>query len=81
MNDRRRSDDQLIRPMFYAGLFCFAVAAALALIIVLKGGTFTTAIALLIGFFTLIGGLMMPTQRVVSAIRFWRRSNGDESKP
>jgi len=76
---QRRDSDQLVRPMFYAGLFCFFIAATLAVIVVLKGGAFTWILACLIGFFVLIGALLMPTERVVRGLRIWRSGNGSSS--
>lgn len=74
---KRRESDQLVRPMFYAGLFCFAVAALFGAIVLLKGVTVTWILAAFIGFFLLIGALLMPTERVVRGLRIWRRGNGN----
>jgi hypothetical protein len=74
---QRRDSDQLVAPMFYAGILCILIGAGLAAAIILTKGTFTTPAVIVISVFAGGGLLLMPTHRVISAIRFWRRGNGD----
>lgn len=76
----RRSDDQLIVPMFIVGIGCLLIAGGLALTMILTKTAFTTPVVLVISLFGGGGLLLMPTHRVIAAIRFWRRTNGDSPK-
>lgn len=73
---QRRSSDQLVGPMFVVGVICFLIAGAIALLTVWKGASFSTPIVIVIAVFAVIGGLLMPTDRVLRGLRIWRR-NGD----
>lgn len=70
---RRRASDQLVVPMFLAGVICLLIAGAIALITALKGAAFTTPIVIAIGIFAFAAGLLMIPEPVLRAIGIWRR--------
>lgn len=80
MTDRRRADDQLVVPMFIAGCGCLAIAGGLAGALVLTKTPFTPAIVTVIVVFAVGGLLLMPTHRILLALRAWRK-NGDIKPP
>lgn len=74
---RRRAEDQFVGPLFWVGVGCIAVAAAIALIVLAKGITITWVVVVFIGAFLLLGGLFMPTDRVLRGLRIWRKNDGN----
>lgn len=75
---RRRAEDQLVAPMFYVGILCLLIAGALTTILALTKTPFTWPVVVVIIVFAVIGGLLMPTDRVLRGLRIWRKNgNGD----
>ena len=73
---RRRAEDQLVGPMFYVGVLLFLIAGAMTLIFALTKTAFTWPVVAVILAFAVIGGLLMPTDRVLRGLKIWRK-NGD----
>lgn len=77
---QRRDTDQYVGTQIAIGVFAIAVAAAIVLITLWKGGGFTWITAGIVGMFIFFAGLMMPTDRFLrglSIARLWRRGNGN----
>jgi hypothetical protein len=79
--ETRRAEDKLVVPMFYVGVLCLLIAGGLAGGIILTKGTFTTPTMIVIAFFAGGGMLLMPTHRVLSALRAWQRQRHGGGTP
>lgn len=65
---RKRADDRLVVPMFLTGAVFMLVAAGLA--------AFTDTSDKVVIFIGLMGALLMPTHRIMSAFRLYRGTGG-----
>ena len=68
----QRAEDRLIVPMFVAGCVFILLAGGLA--------AFTAAPKDVIYLFGVVGALLLPTNRVLSAVRLWRNNGGDDAR-
>lgn len=79
--ETRRAEDRLVLPMFFVGILCVLIAGGLAGAIIVTKASFTTPAVIVIALFGGGGLLLMPTHRILSALRWYRRNGGEKPTP